>query len=171
MLRLMLPAFDDITAVEVHLEHSLASLSKWESASEKAFFKKEGLEPEEILSYIESMAIDDDLPEGWIHRLSGDQFKQITDYMNGRHSATWFREEPEQRRSHEIVTSEIIYHWMIQFQIPFEPCEHWHLNRLMSQIKVEGIKNTKPKKMSASSRAQQFAALNAQRRAALGTPG
>lgn len=171
MLRLLLPAIEEVPALEVHLEHSLVSLSKWESATEKAFFKREGLTAEETISYIRTMAIDDDLPEDWVERLSEAQFQKINEFLNSRQSATWFREDETQNRSHEVVTSEVIYHWMIQFQIPFEPCQHWHLNRLMSQIKVEGIKSTKPKKMSATARAHEFAKLNAQRRQALGTTG
>lgn len=171
MLTLMLPAIDDIPAVEVHLEHSLASLSKWESKSEKAFFHKDGLTPEQTIEYIKTMALDPDLPENWIDRLSVEDFTAINTYINSRQSATWFREEPEPPGRREVVTAEIIYYWMISFNIPFQPCEDWHLNKLLSLVKVCGVKQTKPKKMSATARAQQFAALNAKRRQELGTTG
>lgn len=177
MLSIMLPAIrieeELLPAAEIHLEHSLVSLSKWESIHEKAFFGSGLKDPwtaEETLSYIKQMLLNDPPPR-WIERLQLEDYTTITDYINSSQTATWFREEQNQKSSREVVTNELIYYWMLSLQIPFEPCQNWHVNRLMTLIKICGIKQTKPKKMSRSAQAREYARLNAERRAALGTHG
>lgn len=171
MLTILLPAIDDLPAVEIHLEHSLVSLSKWESIHEKAFFGKEAKTLDEIGDYVFQMLLTENPPEGLLDRLSSDDYDTISHYINSKQSATWFRDDPNAKPSSEIITSELIYYWMIQFQIPFHPAEEWHLNRLMTLIKICGIKQTKPKKMSANSVREQYRQLNAERRERLGTSG
>lgn len=171
MLTILLSKTDDFEAVELILEHSLVSLSKWESIQEKPFFGREGMQEEETINYIEQM-MQHDPPEGdWASRLTQKQYTQISEYINSRQSATWFREDPNRPGPKEIVTAELIYYWMISFQIPFDPCENWHLNRLMTLIKICGIKQTKPKKMSRQAQAEEYRRLNAQRRQQFGTTG
>lgn len=171
MLTIMLPATDDHPmAVAIHLEHSLVSLSKWESEHETPFFSQKEIGHEETLSYIEKMSLDT-LPQDWETRLTQEHYLAVTQYINSKQSATWFREEAPSRGSSEIVTNELIYYWMISLQIPFDPCQNWHINRLMTLIKICGIKQTKPKKMSRQQQAEQYRNLNAQRRQQLGTAG
>lgn len=171
MLTIQLPATDDEPLVELNLEHSLVSLSKWESIHEKAFFGREGMSYEETLSYIEQMVQDDFPPEGWVNRLEIEDFKTIMNYINSKQTATWFRDDAKGRGSREIITNELIYYWMIDFGIPFDPCENWHVNRLMTLIKVCGLKRMKPRRMSRQAQAEEMRLLNAQRRAELGTSG
>jgi hypothetical protein len=77
---------------------------------------------------------------------------------------------PERRGPGEVITSELIYYWIVSFNIPFE-CQYWHLNRLFSLIRICNIKNSKPKKVSRMELAQRNRELNAARKAKLGTSG
>jgi hypothetical protein len=170
MLTIVLSATDDSEAIELNFEHSLISLSKWEQKYQKPFFSDKQKTPEEGAAYIKCMLLSENIPDEILNRLSRDNVKQITDYINDKQSATWFRETPNQRKSNETITSELIYYWLVQFNIPFE-VQTWHLNRLMTLVKIAGIKQTKPKPMSKAQQAEEYRRLNAERRAALGTTG
>lgn len=154
----------------LELEHSLASLSKWESIHEKPFLGKEEKTPEEIISYVKCMSLTVDFPEELFYRLSTENIESITRYIDAKMTATWFRDQPGAPRVQEVITSELIYYWMTLFSIPFE-CDRWHLNRLFTLIRVCNVKQAKPKKMSRAEIAQRNRELNAQRKAQLGTTG
>lgn len=155
---------------QLELEHSLFSLSKWESIFEKPFLGKEQKTYEEVMTYIWCMVITEDIPEniGWL--LNDAQIEQVNAYIEAKHTATWFSDFSNQRPSREVITSELIYYWMFSLTIPIE-CEHWNLNRLLTLIKVFQVKNQPPKKMSRSELAARNRTLNQQRRAQLGTSG
>lgn len=156
--------------VILELEHSLVALSKWESIFEKPFLGIGEKSNEEVLGYIEAMVITPNVPAEVFSRLSQTNYDAINDYIDSKRSATWFADTPNAPKSREIITSELIYYWMIALTVPIE-CEIWHLNRLFSLLKICNIKNSKPKKMTKNELAQRNSALNAQRKAQLGTTG
>jgi len=171
MLSIILPETEEFPGAKLDFEHSLVSLSKWESLHEKVFFGKEPMDHEETKSYIQQMLLTQDAPEDWVEQLKKEHFDGFTAYINSKQSATWFREDKGKRQSAEVITNELIYHWMISFNIPFDPCETWHVNRLMTLIKICGIKQTKPQKMSKEAQREHDRKLNAERRKQLGTSG
>ena len=162
--------FVTVKAQTLQLEHSLISLSKWEAKWCKPFLSKQDKTYEETIDYIRCMTIQPNVDPAVYTRLTKQQIKEINDYITAPMTATFFTDKQQGNRSGEQVTNELIYYWMISAQIPFK-CETWHLNRLLTLIRVCGAKNQPPKKMSKKATASQFAALNAARRQQLGTKG
>lgn len=173
--------FDEATntfiAIEpriVELEHSLLAVSLWEAKYQKPFLDsgKSDRTFEETTFYIKSMMLDQSGDTDFIEYLNQSQLREISAYIESKESATTFSTFSEQRgRSSEIVTSELIYYWMVAYQIPFE-CERWNLNRLFALIRICGIKNNpNQKKMPKHAIAARNRELNNARRAQMGTSG
>lgn len=168
--------FDDDTQkfvtsedVTVELEHSLVSLSKWESIWEKPFLGPREKSVEETLSYVEQMCRTPDIAPEAFHRLSDDNLRAINAYINAKMTATWFSSNSG-KPNQEVITSELIYYWLVTATIPWE-AENWHLERLFTLIRVINEKNSPPKKMSPSELAARNRELNAQRKAQYNTTG
>lgn len=155
----------------LELEHSLISISKWEAMYHKPFLSQEKKSKKEIMDYSKCMTINNCNDNNVYLALSDANIKKITAYIEDSMTATWFNESPNERKSsREQVTSELIYYWMVALNIPFE-CQKWHLNRLLTLIRICNIKNAPPKKMSQREIMSRNSALNAARRKALGTKG
>lgn len=154
----------------LRLEHSLVSLSKWESRWCKPFLSKAPMTDEETIDYIKCMTLTQNVPEYVYDHLTRSNIKEIEKYISAPMTATTVREPKNARQSREIVTAEIIYHWMISLEIPFE-CQKWHLNKLLMLIKVRNIKLNPGKKMSRTETMKHNAALNAARKKQLNTRG
>ena len=146
------------------LEHSLVSLSKWESKWCKPFLdEKRTMTTEESIDYIKCMTLTQNVPSDTYDHISQENVDEVSKYIGAPMTATWFSDGKKGGRNKEIVTSELIYYWMIALNIPLD-CQKWHLNRLMTLIRVCNIKNAPPKKMSKRATASKYAALNAARR-------
>ena len=180
MLRVTIPAtelwdeskeeFVNTKEQTLQLEHSLVSLSKWESKWCKPFLSKDKKTEEEDLDYIKCMTITQNVDPSVYAFIPNDIREEIKKYINAPMTATWFSDEKGGKSGSEQITSELIYYWMIAQNIPFE-CEKWHLNRLLTLIKVCNIKNQPPKKMGKKAIMSRNSALNAARKKQLNTKG
>lgn len=157
------------SAYRLELEHSLVSLSKWEQKFEKPFLSNDEKTAEETLWYIKAMTLTPNVPAEIYEKLTDANVTQINEYISSKMTATWFREDGQKPPNREIITSEVIYYWMLTLNINMS-CETWHLNRLITLIRVTNEKNAPPKKMSraeAARAASRRSELNKQRQAQL----
>jgi hypothetical protein len=162
--------FHTLEGFELELEHSLLSLSKWESKHQKPFLSSKQLTNDELVDYVMCMIQTPGITKAQVDSASNDIFSAVNDYINSPQSATTFGEMPKPKGPGETITSELIYYWMTAFNIPWE-AQTWHLNRLFSLIRIANIKNSPPKKMSRNQLAQRNLELNEKRKAELGTKG
>ena len=180
MLELVVPTspegFDENTnrfvqeTFVLQLEHSLVSLSKWESFFKRPFLGPGDKTSEETLWYIKAMVLTPDVPPQVFDNLTNENIEEINKYVNDSQTATTFNEAGKGSGRREIITAEVVYSWLVTMNIPFE-CQHWHLNRLITLVRVIQHKTQPQKKMSPSEIARRNRELNAQRRAALGSSG
>ncbi len=180
MLRITIPAeefWDEVNEEFIYtkeqtlqLEHSLVSLSKWESKWCKAFLGKQDKTEEEILDYVKCMTLTQNVNPEVYKRLTAANYDAINAYIEAPMTATFFSEDSLPKNSREIVTAELIYYWMIAFNIPVE-FQKWHLNKLLTLIRVCNVKSNPPKRRSKREIMKRNAALNAARRSRLNTKG
>lgn len=180
MLRITVPStelfdestgkFVEVAGADLELEHSLFSLSKWESEFTKPFLSTPDKTPEEIMAYVYHMIVTPGISRNITLAFTEENIEAINSYMEGSYTATTFGDLPKKTGRHETITSELIYYWMVAYSIPFE-CQFWHLNRLFALVRICNIKNQPEKKMSRHEIAQRNRELNAKRRAELGTKG
>lgn len=153
----------------VKLEHSLISISKWESKWVRPFLSDKPMTPEEQADYIRQMTIGPVLPFKTYLSIGGDLLREVNEYINAPMTALSFPKTQFQGRK-DSVTSETIYHWMFSLGIPIE-CEKWHLNRLFALIRYINAKNNPGRKMSARELARRNNELNQARMRRYGTSG
>ena len=179
MLQITVPALEYWDSVKqqfvytkeqtLQLEHSLVSLSKWESQWGKPFLHSQDKTDEETLDYIRCMTITQNVKPEVYSRLSADNVRAIHDYINAPMTATTFSKDSGGKRNHKIITAELMYHWMIELGIPPQ-YEKWHLNRLITLIRVRQEENN-PKKMSKKDIYSRNAQINARNRAKFNSKG
>lgn len=181
MLKILLPAvenydeekneFFETPQLELLLEHSLVSISKWEARTQKPFLSGK-ISPAGILDYVYEMIVYPEIEKDVLTRFSQSELDRVSDYIASEQSATTFGEMPKTPGKVEIITSELIYFWMVTYRIPLE-CENWHLNRLFSLIRICNIKNSDPKKtkLSKAEMARRRQEENARRKREYNTTG
>jgi hypothetical protein len=156
--------FIKVKGRELRLEHSLVSLSKWESKFHKPFLTKENKPRVEIIEYIKCMTITQNVEDNVFKAIDHKVINEVTAYLEDPMTATTFSKQEEKRTiNQEVITAEIIYYWMVALQIPME-CQKWHLNRLLTLINVCNIKNQPKRKMSKAAILARNRALNDERR-------
>lgn len=180
MLKLEIPAvelfndetqeFMDSETVILELEHSLVSLSKWESTLKKPFLGVDSKTDSETVEYVKAMTLNSGVPDDAYLRLSPTQMKEISDYINDTNTATWFSDKPAPKSSGQTITAELIYYWMIALSIPNE-YDTWHLSRLLTLIKVVNEQNAPKKKISRNEQMARQRQLNEERRKQYNTNG
>lgn len=185
MLTIIIPqseGFNEITSefitipeTRLNLEHSLISISKWESKWHKAFLKDNNKTPEEMLYYIKCMTLNKNVDESVYNFLNHDHINKITNYMKDRQSAAYLNEAGEKMlsgksASGDVLTSDLIYYMMFSLRIPME-CQKWHINRLLILIHIFNVKNSAGKKLNKRSILSSNAAINASRRKKYNTRG
>ncbi|MBO5319090.1 MAG: hypothetical protein J6B01_04690 [Ruminococcus sp.] len=181
MLTLIIPGieqWDEVNETYVYpneqilmLEHSLISLSKWESKWCKPFLSTTELTSEETIDYIKCMTISKNVNPEVYNGLTNDHIKQIHDYIAAPMTATTFaKKEGKGQMKGKVITNELLYYWMTALNIPFE-CEKWHLNRLITLIRVCNEESQPKKKRSRRDIAAEQMALNAKRRAMANSKG
>lgn len=154
----------------LELEHSLLSLSKWESKHQKPFLSKDKKTLDEIYDYLKAMVVTPNADLDALNRCTQSNLNAIQAYIDSPQSATTFGNMPERRGPGEVITSELIYYWMVTFNIPWE-AQTWHLNRLFALVRICNLKQSKPKRLSPRELAMRNKELNDKRRAELGTKG
>lgn len=186
MLRITIPArppmelWDNVNEVfidmpgskeqQLQLEHSLVSISKWESRWCKPFLSKQAMTDEETIDYIRCMTLTQNVPPEVYNNITDEIIEKVKEYIEAPMTATWFSKDGRRGANNETVTSELIYYWMISLNIPMK-CEKWHLNRLLTLVKVCNRKNQPAKKMSKQSILSRYAELNKARREKFNSKG
>lgn len=180
MLQIVVPAMEEWDPIKnefvydkewtLQLEHSLVSISKWEAKWCKPFLTKDDKNYEETVDYIKCMSLTKNVPDDVYYRVPKNAYEIIGNYIDAPMTATVFYNETNNGSSRETITSEIIYFMMIAYNIPFE-CQKWHLNRLLTLIKVCKIRNQPPKKMGRQELIARNRALNDARRKSMNTRG
>ncbi len=164
--------FVDTKEQTLCLEHSLVSISKWEAKYHKSFIKTFNKEPtdEEIRYYVKCMTLTQNVDPNVYLSLSVSNYQDVFAYINDTMSATYLNDR-DTGTSRDVITSELIYYWMIQANIPFE-CQKWHLNRLLTLIRVCGIKNNQSnKKRSTAEIISDYKSENERRKKEWNTAG
>lgn len=154
----------------LQLEHSLVSISKWEAIYHKPFLSQKPKTTAETIDYIRCMTLTQNVDPNVYTAITQDIIDRVTTYINASMTATTFSNEEGQGGRFKVITSELIYYWMIKNNIPFE-CQKWHLDRLLTLIHVCNVENGPKKKMSSQEILRQNHALNEARKAKFKTRG
>ena len=162
--------FIPVKEQKLRLEHSLVSLSKWESKWCKVFLSKEQKTYEETIDYIRCMTLTQNVDPLVYQCITNSHIDAVNAYIEAPMTASTVKEEKGGPINRQQITSELIYYWMTAYRIPFE-CQKWHLNRLLTLINVCNVEGSPPQKLSRAEVAAQYKALNAARRKQWNTRG
>ena len=162
--------FEEIPEIECEFEYSLVAISKWEAVHHVSYLSgnKESLEPDDVIDIYRCMMFDEskwnEIKFRLDNGLGAEQFVEISKYMGDSQTATFFTKQNQGKHSRELVTSELVYYWMVIYGIPFIPCENWHINRLMTLIEVCSRKQAPSGTKSQRDQISEMMALNSARK-------
>lgn len=170
---LELNVYDGEHEVVLKFEHSLLSLSKWESRTKRAFLTNVRKTPEEMIAYYQDMLVSPEDETDLIYLLDPKQLTDLDDYINSKQSASYVPEQKNSKYNPEVTTSELIYYWLVGLQIPFHPVETWHVSRVMMLVQITSFKNQPPEKRKRpdGDTMREWAALNEARLKKYNTTG
>ena len=167
---LELDVVTDDGTVKLQFEHSLRSLSKWESKHKKAFLASTEKLPSEMIDYFRCMLLSPEVDPDLIYALEPDQLDAIANYINEPQTASSVPQEEQSRYNPEVTTSELIYYWMVGLKINWE-AQDWHLSRLMMLIQITSYKQQPPKKRNTREVVSDMLRENERRKKLFNTSG
>lgn len=167
--------FLSFPAQHLIMEHSLLSLSKWESHWRTPFLDTGEKTVTQWVDYFKCMTINlASIDPMSYYTFSEAEYNKIVNYIATPQTATTFAEDAIRHPAtgRHVETSETIYYSMAALGIPFE-CEKWHLSRLLALIRIGAIRSrgNDERKMSKADQSQMYAELNARRRQQYHTSG
>lgn len=130
---------------DLQLEHSLRSISKWETIWEKPFMTKDPKSYDEIISYVKCMS-QTPVEVSDLHYLNKQNVEDIIAYIHRPMTALKFKNE-KPTGVFKPKTAEYFYWLMISLNVPIE-FENWNFERLVALLRYIGNKSSPKKKMS-----------------------
>lgn len=130
--------------VRLQFEHSLRSLSKWESKNKIAFLAGREKTPAQMVDYYRCMLLSPEDPD-LVYLLDPSQMEELTNYINENQTASSVPNEGPTQYNPETTTSELVYFWMTALKINWE-AQDWHFSRLMMLVQITSYKQQPPKK-------------------------
>lgn len=168
---LELKVIDGEHEVVLQFEHSLLALSKWESRTKKPFLASSVKKHEEMIDYFQDMLLTPEVDPNLVYRLAPDQMDALTDHINEQQTASSVPEDRTPGGVPEIVTSELIYFWLVALEIPFHPVETWHLSRAIMLVKITSFKKQPPKKRNPMELLNDWRDIDRRNKERFGTTG
>lgn len=167
---LELVVIDENREVMLKFEHSLLSLSKWESRTRKPFLTNQHKTEEELIEYFQDMLVSPEDRRDLVYLLDPKELEEVREYMNSNLSASTV---PAQKKEYnpEVITSELVYYWLSGLSIPFQPTETWHISRVMMLVQIASYKQQPPKKQKSTDVMKDWARINEERLKKYGTTG
>ena len=157
--------------ITIEMEHTLVTISKWESKWRKAFLSKREKTSEEWIDYFKTMIVTPNINDNICDYMTEQNITDINNYIESPMSATYIQADDTGAPNKDVVTSELIYYWMTAHNIPFEECQHWHLNRLLTLIRVCNEKNAPPDKKRRKPNIEKRRAMNEARKKQFNSKG
>lgn len=138
--------YDGDRKVVLRFEHSLLSLSKWESEFKVPFMTTRTKTPTEMFRYFECMLVPPEDDPSLVILLKPEDLETLSNYINESRTASSVPEDGKKQYDNEIVTSELIYFWLTAMRIPFHPTETWHVSRIVMLVQITGYKQQPAKR-------------------------
>ena len=158
------------------LEHSLISVQKWEAKWHVAFLNKGTRTFEQTIDYLRCMTLTPNVPDEVYYCIPHTELKRVLEYVDDPMTATRINDGFDSGNSYgkkmgkDVITAEVIYNWMISLNIPTE-YRKWHLNQLLTLIRVINAKNQPKKKRRMRDVLEEYKSINEANKRRFGTKG